>query len=136
MPDARITIEGRLAADPRFSATQNGTQVANLRVLAGRSRREDDGTYTTLSTTAYECAFFGAHNDLVASLNPGKGDSVVVSGRLESLDSYNGANGLSLSARVNADGLRVFPRRQQGGYQQASAPQGGGQGSYDDPAPF
>lgn len=156
MPDARIIVEGRIASDPRYSATQSGTPVANLRILAGRSRKEQDDSYTTLSTTAYECAFWGAHHDLVANLNPNKGDSVIVTGTIGSLEAYDGKNGTSLSAKVNADGLRVFPKReqqggsygQQGGYQQPhqaqpqqsyGAPQGdpwGGGGQHPADPPF
>lgn len=148
MPDARITIEGRIASDPRYSATQSGIQVANLRILAGRSKKGDDGQWETLSTTAYDVAFWRQHHDLVASLNPGKGDSVTVTGTITGLESYQGNNGESLSVKVAGDGIRHFPKqdRPQQGYQQQgqpSAPQGGdpwaggGQGGYDpDQVPF
>ncbi|WME22110.1 single-stranded DNA-binding protein [Brachybacterium sp. GU-2] len=150
MPDARITIEGRIAADPRFSATHQGVSVGNLRVLAGRSKKDEQGNWQTLSTTAYQAAFWREHHDLLATLKPEKGDSVTITGTVEGVDSYDGPNGLSLSVRVNADGIRLFKKRQQG--QQQGAPQsgyghsqgapqsdpwagGGNQGGYDDP-PF
>lgn len=116
MPDARIIIEGRIAADPRFSATQSGVSVANLRVLAGRSKKDDTGNWQTLSTTAYQAAFWREHHDLLANLNPEKGDSVTITGTVEGVDSYDGPNGLSLSVRVNADGIRLF--KKQGGQSQ------------------
>lgn len=151
MPDARITIEGRIAADPRFSQTQQGLPVGNLRVLAGRSKKDEQGNWQTLSTTAYQAAFWREHHDLLQRLNPEKGDSVIVTGTVEGVDSYDGPNGLSLSVRVNADGIRLFKKQRQdggyngqaqGGYQQP--PQGdpwaGGanaQGGYaNDPVPF
>lgn len=154
MPDARITIEGRIAADPRFSHTQQGVAVGNLRILAGRSKKDEQGNWQTLSTTAYQAAFWREHHDLLATLNPEKGDSVIITGTVEGVDSYDGPNGLSLSVRVNADGIRLFKKRpqQSGGYsgppqsgygqQGQSAPPsndpwagGGNQGGYDDP-PF
>ncbi|WP_270409536.1 single-stranded DNA-binding protein [Brachybacterium paraconglomeratum] len=151
MPDARITIEGRIAADPRFSATHQGVSVGNLRVLAGRSKKDEQGNWQTLSTTAYQAAFWREHHDLLATLNPEKGDSVTITGTVEGVDSYDGPNGLSLSVRVNADGIRLFKKRQQGqqqgapqsGYGQSQgAPQsdpwagGGNQGGFDQDPPF
>lgn len=154
MPDARITIEGRIAADPRFSQTQQGLPVGNLRVLAGRSKKDEQGNWQTLSTTAYQAAFWREHHDLLLRLNPEKGDSVIVTGTVEGVDSYDGPNGLSLSVRVNADGIRLFKKQQrqdggysgqaQGGYQQPSQGQpqndpwaGGGQGGgFDQDPPF
>ena len=41
MADARIIIEGRIVTDPRFNTSKSGDPVANLRVLAGRSRRDE-----------------------------------------------------------------------------------------------
>ncbi len=140
MPDARITIEGRMAADARPGQTQSGKQVMNLRVLAGRSRKEQDGSFTTLSTTAYNAAFWEEHAMLASALNPQKGDTVIITGTLAGLESYHGQNGESLSANVNATGLQVFKRQQaQGGYgQQAAAGDqwSGQQGGYDQAPPF
>lgn len=144
MPDARITIEGRIASDPRFGQTQAGKAVGNLRILAGRSRKDEQGNWQTLSTTAYEAAFWEAHHDLLAGLGAQKGDSVVVTGTVTGVESYQGSNGESLTVKVNADGLRVFPKQtgsqpQQGYSQQPPAGdpwQGGGQGGYPDQVPF
>ena len=97
MPDARITIEGRVASDPRFGQTQGGKPVGNLRILAGRSRKDEQGNWQTLSTTAYEAAFWEAHHDLMAGLGAQKGDSVVVTGTISGVESYQGQNGESLT---------------------------------------
>lgn len=125
MSDARIIVEGRIASDPRYSATQSGTQVGNLRVLAGRSRKDDQGVWQTLSTTAYAVAFWGPLHDLMATLNPDKGDSVIVTGTVSGVESYQGSNGESLTVQVNADGLRVFPKRQAQAQPQGYGQQGG-----------
>lgn len=140
MADARITIEGAIASDPRFNSV-NGDPVANLRVLAGRSRKNDDGSWETLSTTAYDVSFWREHAQLSDSLRPEKGSKVIVSGTVSGVESYQGQNGESLSVKVNGDGLRVFPKRdQQGGYgqqggQQAQGTWGGGQQSQQGPPP-
>lgn len=140
MPDARIVVDGHLAADPQFNTTSSGRNVANLRVLAGRSRKLETGEWETLSTTAYACAFWNEHHDLAAALDPHKGDRVIVSGTIAQVDSFEGRNGLILSIVVNADGLRAFPKQQGGdwqaddrqGYRAQPAQRGGG---FSDPQP-
>ena len=123
MSDARIIIEGRIATDPRFNTSGNGDPVANLRVLAGRSRKDEQGNWQTLSETAYNVAFWREHAQLVDMLRPEKGSSVVISGTVTGVESYLGQQGESLSVKVSGDGLRVFPKRDQGqgGYGQRYA---------------
>lgn len=135
MADARITIDGTIASDPRFNSV-NGDPVANLRVLAGRSRKNDDGSWETLSTTAYDVSFWREHAQLADSLRPEKGSKVIVSGTVSGVESYQGQNGESLSVKVNGDGLRVFPKRgQQGGdrgFGRSEQPPQQAQGGYAD----
>ena len=130
MPDARITIEGRVAGDVRYGNV-NGKDVANLRVLAGRSKKNDNGEWENLSTTAYDCAFWAEHSHLVNALNPQRGDSVEVVGAITKLESYNGQNGESLSAKVTGGGIKVFPKQQQpvGNFGGQQPQQGGGWGN-------
>ena len=148
MADARIIIEGRIVTDPRFNTSKNGDPVANLRVLAGRSRKDEQGNWQTLSETAYNVAFWREHAQLVDMLRPENGSSVVVSGTVTGVEKFDGQNGESLSVQVSGDGLRVFPKRdqgrgggfqqsQQGGFQQTpqgqqQAPQQGSWGSGGD----
>lgn len=114
MADASIKIDGRIVTEPRYN-TVNGKDVANLRVLAGRSKKLDNGEYEKQSETAYNVAFWGNYAHLVANLGPNSGDSVIVHGTVTGLESYDGQNGQSLSAKVSGDGLRVFPKQQQSG---------------------
>ena len=130
MPDARIIIEGRVAGDVRYGNV-NGQDVANLRVLAGRSKKNDNGEWENLSTTAYDVAFWGEHSHLINALNPQRGDGVEVTGAITKLEAYNGQNGESLSAKVSGAGIKVFPKQQQqsgGGFsgQQSGGQQSGG----------
>lgn len=132
MADARIIIEGRIVTDPRFNTSKNGDPVANLRVLAGRSRKDEQGNWQTLSETAYNVAFWREHAQLVDMLRPENGSSVVVSGTVTGVEKFDGQNGESLSVQVSGDGLRVFPKRDQGrggGYQQSQ------QGGFQQQAP-
>ena len=48
MADASIKIDGRIANDVRYNSV-NGKSVANIKVLAGRSKKNDDGTWENLS---------------------------------------------------------------------------------------
>lgn len=117
MADARTIIDGRLVTEARYNTTDNGNRVANLRIMAGRSKKNDQGGYDTITDTAYDVAFWNAHADLVNALSPQVGDSVIVHGTITGLESYDGKNGTSLSAKVSGDGIRVFPKKdqQQGG---------------------
>lgn len=136
MADARAIIDGRLVTAARYNTTDNGNRVANLRIMAGRSKPNNQGGYDTITSTAYDVALWNEHADLANALDPQVGDSVIVHGTITGLESYDGKNGTSLSAKVTGDGLRVFPKRdqqgqqagggyqQQGGYQQAPPQQG------------
>ena len=114
MADASIKIDGRIANDVRYNSV-NGKSVANIKVLAGRSKKNDDGTWENLSTTAYDVAFWNQHAELVNMFNPAKGDSVVVTGTVTGIDKFQGDKGELLSVKVRGDGLRVFPKNNSGG---------------------
>lgn len=124
MADATIRIDGRIAADARFNSV-NGKSVANIKVLAGRSKKNDDGSWENLSTTAYDVAFWNQHAELVNMFNPAKGDSVVVTGTVTGVDKFAGDKGEMLSVKVSGDGLRVFPKQAQGGGNNYQAQSGG-----------
>ena len=117
MPDASINIPGRALAAPRFGDA-NGTPVANVRVAAGRSRKNDQGGFDTLSETFYDVAYWRNHHDLIAGLGIGPGDTVIVTGTVGGTDVYEG----KASVKINGHGIQHFPKRDQGqgGY---SAPQ-------------
>ena len=117
MPDASINIPGRALAAPRFGDA-NGTPVANIRVAAGRSRKNDQGGFDTLSETFYDVAYWRNHHDLIAGLGIGPGDTVIVTGTVGGTDVYEG----KASVKINGHGIQHFPKRDQGqgGY---SAPQ-------------
>ena len=114
MADASIKIDGRIANEVRYNSV-NGKSVANIKVLAGRSKKNDDGTWENLSTTAYDVAFWNQHAELVNMFNPSKGDSVVVTGTVTGIDKFQGEKGELLSVKVSGDGLRVFPKNNNGG---------------------
>ena len=120
MPDATINIPGRALAAPRFGDA-NGTPVANIRVAAGRSRKNDQGGFDTLSETFYDVAFWRNHHDLIAGLGIGPGDTVIVTGTVGGTDVYEG----KASVKINGHGIQHFPKRDQGQGGGYSAPQQG-----------
>lgn len=75
----RITIQGRLTADPELRYTQTGTAVTNVTLAVDRDRKDQNGergadfiTVVAWSGTAeFLCKYFG------------KGRMAVVDGRLE-----------------------------------------------------
>lgn len=151
MADANIIINGGIVSDPRWNTTQSGHRVGNLTVRAGRSRKEQDGSYTQLSSTAYDCAHWDLVHDLLAAQTPEKGSQVTITGTVAGAESYTDREGnVQVTVKVNVDGVRVWPKRQQqGGYQSQpqqgygqQAPQQGyaappQQGGYEDtPPPF
>lgn len=145
MADANIIINGGIVADPRWNTTQSGHRVGNLTVRAGRSKKEQDGSWTTLSSTAYDVAHWDLVHDLLAAQTPEKGQQVTITGTIAGVETYTDRDGnAQATVKVNADGVRVWPRRQQ------QAPQGYGQqsqgsqtgwtdqqgGGYDQDPPF
>lgn len=130
MADATVNIPGVIASDPRFNTTNSGKRVANIRVLAGRSKPDGNGGWEQLSTTAYDVSFWAEHADLASALNPERGSKVTVTGTITGVEKYDGKNGESLSVKVNGDGLRVYPKKDQqqgGGNFGGGQQQGGGQ---------
>lgn len=153
MADADIIISGGIVADPRW-ATPGQNRVGNLTVRAGRSKKNDQGGYDQLSSTPYDIACWNEVHDLLAAQSPEKGSQVRITGTVTGVRTYQDQQGQTqASVEVRAEGVKVFPKRQQqgGGYgQQPQQSQGYGQqapqqgyggpaqqGGYDDtPPPF
>ena len=151
MADATIIIDGGIVADPRWN-NPGQNRVGNLTVRAGRSRKNDQGGYDQLSSTPFDVACWNEVHDLLAAQSPEKGSQVRITGTVTGVRTYEDQQGQTqASVEVRAEGVRVFPKRQQqgggygaqqggdpwvGGSQQGySTPQGGGQDDYSAP-PF
>ncbi|WP_087484902.1 single-stranded DNA-binding protein [Brachybacterium massiliense] len=150
MADATIIIDGGIVADPRWN-NPGQNRVGNLTVRAGRSRKNDQGGYDQLSSTPFDVACWNEVHDLLAAQMPEKGSQVRITGTVTGVRTYQDQQGQTqASVEVRAEGVKVFPKRQQsGGYgqqpqqsqgygQQApqqgyAAPQGGG---FEDQPPF
>ena len=120
MADAQIIITGGIVAEPRQRTTQSGHRVTSLTVRAGRSRREQDGTWTTLSSTAYDVSCWGEVSDMVAAQTPERGGQVTIMGDVTGTRTYEDSHGETQTmVQVRALGVHVWPRRdrQQSGQQ-------------------
>ena len=129
MADADIIITGGIVADPRW-ATPGQNRVGNLTVRAGRSRKNDQGGYDQLSSTPFDVACWNEVHDLLAAQMPEKGSQVRITGTVTGVRTYQDQQGQTqASVEVRAEGVKVFPKRQQsGGYgQQPQQSQGYGQ---------
>lgn len=154
MADADIIISGGIVVDPRWN-TPGQNRVGNLTVRAGRSRKNGQGGYDQLSSTLFDVACWNEVHDLLAAQMPEKGSQVRITGTVTGVNTYQDQQGQTqASVEVRAEGVKVFPKRQQqgGGYgaqqgqgapysgqgyggqpQGGYAPQGGQQGGYSAP---
>lgn len=76
-----ITLEGRLVADPDLKFTASGQAVANMRVACSESKKRDDGTWEDGDKLFVSVALWKESAEAAADA-VGKGDKVVVTGRL------------------------------------------------------
>lgn len=82
MPLPRITVEGRLAADPELRFSPSGTAMARMRVIAADRRMNketgewEDGDVLWIDVTAFK----KLAENLVESVQ--KGDLLVITGRI------------------------------------------------------
>lgn len=76
-----VVLSGNLTKDPELRHTAGGTAVCNLRLASNRSRKTDDG-YTD-ETTFIDVVVWSGFGELV-NRKLSKGDSVTISGRLQS----------------------------------------------------
>lgn len=123
MADATIIIDGGIVADPRQN-TVGENRVGNLTVRAGRSKKNDQGGYDTLSSTAYDVACWNEVHDLLAAQTPEKGSQVRITGTVSGVRTYVDKEGATqATVEVRAEGVKVWPKRNQSGGYQQQAPQ-------------
>lgn len=76
-----ITIEGRIVADPDLRFTPSGQAVANLRVAASESKKDEAGNWIDGDKLFVNVAVWKEAGEAVAE-HCRKGDKVTVTGRL------------------------------------------------------
>ena len=111
-----ITIDGRLVADPELKFTPGGKAVANLRVAASDSKKDDAGNWSTteqifINVTLWEAEAETAGEHFV------KGDRVLVAGRIwqREYEKSDGSKGFSLEVKFpTVAKIPATPRREQG----------------------
>lgn len=82
MPVPRMTVEGRLAADPNLRFSQSGTAVASMRIVAAdRRKNEQTGEWEDGDTLWLDVTCFNKLAENICE-SVQKGDLVVVHGRV------------------------------------------------------
>lgn len=83
MPVPRITVDGRMAADPELRFGQSGKAVSRLRLVAADRRKDErSGEWVDGDTLWIDVTCFGQLAENVAE-SVTKGDLVVVTGKLK-----------------------------------------------------
>lgn len=108
-----ITIDGRLVADPELKFTPGGKAVANMRVAASDSKKDDAGNWSTteqifINVTLWEAEAESAAEHFV------KGDRVLVAGRIyqREYEKSDGSKGYSLEVKFpTVAKIPATPRR-------------------------
>lgn len=96
----QITIDGRLVADPELKFTGAGKAVANMRVAASDSKKDDTGNWQTTEQIFINVTLWEAEAE--ASVEHfTKGDRVLVSGRIyqREYEKSDGSKGYALEVK-------------------------------------
>lgn len=125
-----ITLEGRAVNDPELRFTAQGKAVANFRVAASESKKDAAGNWEDGDKLFVNVAVWDQAGEAIAE-HVGKGDKVVVTGRLfeREYETRDGGKGRSLEVKfatvakvVEAPrGERSRAPQQTSGYSQAPA---------------
>lgn len=86
-----VTLEGRIGGAPEIRFTSSGKPVASFSLVTSRSRKQDNGEWLESETTWYRVSAWDALGENVVECL-GKGDAVIVTGRLF-MDSYTDREG-------------------------------------------
>lgn len=138
---ATITIAGNLTGNPELKFTSQGQAVASFTVAENHRRKDQSGQWVDDEPTFYRCtAWRELAENCAGSL--GKGDRVVVSGRLQAREYQTkmGETRQSLEIQVDEIGpslryakAQVTRNERQGGPQSMAAPNGGQWGGQEPP---
>jgi single-strand DNA-binding protein len=87
----RVTLVGRLTADPELRTTPSGTQIANLRLATNEYGGKDESGVRKQHTEFHTLVLFGRQAEIAASYLR-KGRLLCADGRLRSR-SWDGSDG-------------------------------------------
>ncbi|MFO1540500.1 MAG: single-stranded DNA-binding protein [Chloroflexota bacterium] len=131
----KISIIGRLGADPEMRYTPNGRPVTELRVAVNQSTRSASGEWTE-ATDWFRVSVWGDRAERVAE-QLRKGSSVFVEGRFRTREYEAREGGKRISLEISADSVvNLDPRvrDEEGGGYPAARPAAGAPRT-DRPAP-
>jgi single-strand DNA-binding protein len=143
----QITIDGRLVDDPELKFTNGGKAVANMRVAASDSKKDDGGNWQTTEQIFINVTLWEAEAETSVE-HFAKGDRVLVSGRIfqREYEKSDSTKGYALEIKfptvakipsVPRGDRQQAPRQQQQPWgQQAPAQNDPWGGASNDQAPF
>ena len=111
----QITIDGRLVADPELKFTGAGKAVANMRVAASDSKKDEAGNWSTTEQIFINVTLWEAEAETAAE-HFTKGDRVLVAGRIyqREYEKSDGSKGYSLEVKFpTVAKIPATPRREQ-----------------------
>lgn len=79
---APITLQGRIAAEPKVTFSKNGKAIVRLFVLTS-GRKFVDNTWTDVDTTGWSVVAFGHLAEQLTEAALGKGQAVIVIGKVK-----------------------------------------------------
>ena len=97
-----IAGEFRLVADPDLKFTQNGKQVANVRLAANSAKKDQTtGEWVQTDQVFLNASLWGDDAEHLIEAGAAKGDKVVVTGQLATreFDKQDGSKGLSVEVK-------------------------------------
>lgn len=128
---SQITVVGTLSAPPELRYTPAGVAVAQMSVADNHGRKNQSGEWEQTGTTWYRATAWREHAEQIAEADLGKGQQVIILGRLETRTYTDraGAERLSLEITVDRIGpaVRLSPTRQQTTQGSSGGYGGGGQ---------
>ncbi len=86
-----ITAIGRLSADPSLRFSGAGKAVAKLSIACNDNKRDEQGTWQTISTTWLDVSLWDTEAETAAETLR-KGDEIIVTGLLQ-VETFTGKDG-------------------------------------------
>lgn len=106
--EIEVTLRGNLGADAEVALTKNGTEVIELSVACGVTKRLDDGSFEDVRTDWVRVSVWGWLIPAIKELR--KGTRVEVAGKLKPHAYINKAGEAVADLRVTARSVLIVPR--------------------------
>lgn len=103
----KITVQGRIVHTPELRKTSSGTSVLNLDLACNRSRKDANGEYPT---DFFNAVLWGKSAEVVVECL-GKGDLIIVFGRMESRKYQDKQGNNRIAWELQAEGFEFCGKK-------------------------